>query len=73
MALPCTASIVDMMEVCEKVGTPAENAILMAEAFAVAVKLLVKQGQGDKRPCCFKCGKQGLFLKRVASGICYMI
>lgn len=59
MALLRAASIVDMMEACEKVGTLAENAVLMAEAFAAAVKLLVKQGQGDKGPRCFKCGKQG--------------
>ena len=59
MALPGTASIEDMVEVCENVGTLAENAVLMAEAFAVAVKLLVKQGWGDKGPHCIKCGKRG--------------
>ncbi|KAM9635106.1 endogenous retrovirus group K member 6 Gag polyprotein-like [Morphnus guianensis] len=50
MALPRDASLVDMVEACNKVGTTSFQMTALAEAFAVALR-------GDKK--CYNCGKPG--------------
>ncbi|XP_068277940.1 endogenous retrovirus group K member 7 Gag polyprotein-like [Nyctibius grandis] len=53
------SSIVKMMDACARVGTAEETAGYMASAFAAAVKLLTRQGKGDRGPKCYNCGKPG--------------
>ncbi|XP_061873531.1 uncharacterized protein LOC133628740 [Colius striatus] len=54
-ALPRTATLVDMIEACSRVGSSAH----LAEAMATALKPLVQAHKGDRRPKCFNCGKIG--------------
>lgn len=57
--LPKSASLVDMMEVCSRTGTAEEQANLMAEVFAAAIKPLVQQGRGDHALKCYSCRNLG--------------
>uniref|UniRef100_A0A8C0AT76 CCHC-type domain-containing protein n=1 Tax=Buteo japonicus TaxID=224669 RepID=A0A8C0AT76_9AVES len=50
MALPRDASLVDMVEACNKVGTTSFQMTALAEVFVVALR-------GDKK--CYNCGKPG--------------
>lgn len=58
LTLPRDVSLVQMAEACNHVGTAEHNAELQAQAFAAAIKPLVR-GSADKR--CFLCGKAGHF------------
>lgn len=59
--LPQTATLVNMIDVCSRIGTPEEEAIYLAEALVVALKPLVQQRKGDLSLKCFNCGKPGHF------------
>lgn len=74
LTLPKTATLVEMMEDCSRVGSTEEqaqqmaaayvamssnNTAQLASAFAAATKPLIKQGKGDRGPVVwYNCGKR---------------